>query len=261
MAPVKTSPADVAKSDANFLGSYRMLVDHVDGAALREFGPVMAFTTRLPLATFNGVMVLRPSGPREVGAALDWIATFQVPCRLWAREDLAASVAEVAAAAGLVSEAQPMPGMLLRPVPMPPPPAPGVSTETIDSLDGLRRYRGIIEGQGVSPDVAARLIPDSVLADPDVILVAASLDGHPVATALAFRTGDTAGVYNVGTLAAARRRGVGTAVTWRAVEAAHAWRSERVVLQSSAMGEPVYRAMGFREVVSYRIFRLARPPA
>ena len=62
-------------------------------------------------------------------------------------------------------------------------------------------------------------------------------------------------MYAVGTLADARRRGVGTAATWAAVAAGRAWGCDKVVLQASEMGFPMYRAMGFRTVVRYAIFR------
>ena len=71
---------------------------------------------------------------------------------------------------------------------------------------------------------------------------------------MAVRTGDVAGVYAVGTLRDARRQGVGTAATWAAVAAGRALGSETIVLQSSAMGFPVYEAMGFWTVVRYAIF-------
>ncbi len=44
---------------------------------------------------------------------------------------------------------------------------------------------------------------------------------------------------------------VGTAVTWAAVNAIRDWGCGAAVLQSSVMGYPVYRAMGFEEVVRY----------
>ncbi len=77
-------------------------------------------------------------------------------------------------------------------------------------------------------------------------------------TSLAIRTGEVAGVYAVGTLRDARRRGVGTAATWAAVAASRAWGCDKVVLQASEMGFPMYVDMGFRTVVRYAIFRPPR---
>jgi GNAT superfamily N-acetyltransferase len=68
---------------------------------------------------------------------------------------------------------------------------------------------------------------------------------------IAVRTGESGGIYSVATLESARRRGVGTAVTWAAVDAIREWGCTAAVLQSSEMGYPVYRAMGFAEVTRY----------
>jgi hypothetical protein len=51
-----------------------------------------------------------------------------------------------------------------------------------------------------------------------------------------------AGVYNVATSVAARGRGFGEALTWRATLADP---SLPAVLQSSAMGRPIYERMGY----------------
>lgn len=45
--------------------------------------------------------------------------------------------------------------------------------------------------------------------------------------------------------------------TWAAVAAGRAWGCDTIVLQSSEIGFSVYRAMGFRTVVSYVTFRPA----
>jgi GNAT superfamily N-acetyltransferase len=119
----------------------------------------------------------------------------------------------------------------------------------------LDEYRQVSVEDGTSEYVARRLFSDSFAADPDVELVIASLDGRAVGTSLAIRTEKVAGVYAVGTLVDARRRGVGTAATWAAVAAGRTWGCDTVVLQASDMGFPIYRAMGFRTVVRYAIFR------
>jgi len=79
----------------------------------------------------------------------------------------------------------------------------------------------------------------------------------PWGGSVAIRTGDVSGVYAVGTIARARRRGIGTAASWAAVAAGRAWGCDTIVLQASEMGLPIYRAMGFRTIVSYSEFRLA----
>jgi GNAT superfamily N-acetyltransferase len=136
-------------------------------------------------------------------------------------------------------------------------PAPGVAGVAVAAA-GLAEYLDVCVRGGLAPERAARLFSPAFAADPDVRLFAARLDGRPAGTAVALRTGDVAGVYAVSTLAPARRRGIGTAATWAARAAGRAWGCDTIVLQASAIGLPVYAAMGFRTVVSYATFRL--PP-
>ncbi|HEV8490270.1 MAG TPA: hypothetical protein VGQ58_10840, partial [Candidatus Limnocylindrales bacterium] len=73
-------------------------------------------------------------------------------------------------------------------------------------------------------------------------------------------SGETLGIYAVGTLAHARRRGYGRAVTWAVLEAgATAWGSRQAILQSSQMGVPVYRSMGFETVGAFTTFERPTP--
>lgn len=70
-------------------------------------------------------------------------------------------------------------------------------------------------------------------------------DDIPSATASVLLCGEVAGIYLVGTLPSARGRGLGTATTWAAIHHARARGARHVALQSSEMGERVYRSMGF----------------
>ena len=56
-----------------------------------------------------------------------------------------------------------------------------------------------------------------------------------------------AGLYNVGTLPEFRGRGLGTLVSLAALEAGRGDGYRWGVLQASAMGEPLYRSMGFEQ--------------
>jgi GNAT superfamily N-acetyltransferase len=148
--------------------------------------------------------------------------------------------------------------MVLHPIPDRPLPAPGITTREVSDGRSLAEFRGVSIADGLPEDVAISLFPESFAADPDVRLVVACLDDQPVGTSIAIRTGDCSGVYAVGTHPDARRRGVGTAATWTAVAVGQAWGCKAIVLQSSEMGLPLYKAMGFRTVARYLVFR---PPS
>jgi hypothetical protein len=103
-----------------------------------------------------------------------------------------------------------------------------------------------------SGEVFRRVFGNALVADPNVRLAVGYLAGAPVSGAAVLRSERTIGIYAVGTVEAARRRRIGRAVTWAAIGAGRAaWGSEIAILQSSEMGVPVYRSMGFEQVSRY----------
>ena len=86
-------------------------------------------------------------------------------------------------------------------------------------------------------------------ADPSAFhTLAARLAGENVATAIAFDHHGDCGIYNMATLETARRQGLGTALTARHVHDAAERGCSTASLQSTAMAERVYAAVGFRDL-------------
>jgi len=79
-------------------------------------------------------------------------------------------------------------------------------------------------------------------------VLAARLNGEPVAAALAFDHSGDCGIYNVSTLKRGRRHGMATALTARHLHDAVERGCQTASLQSTAMAERVYAAMGFRDL-------------
>ena len=79
-------------------------------------------------------------------------------------------------------------------------------------------------------------------------LLVARLAGESIATALAFDHDGDCGVFNVSTLERARRRGLGTALTTRLLHDALERGCSTASLQSTAMADRVYAAVGFRDL-------------
>jgi len=72
--------------------------------------------------------------------------------------------------------------------------------------------------------------------------------GENVATAIAFDHHGDCGIYNMSTVETARRQGLGTALTTRHVHDAAERGCATASLQSTAMAERVYTAVGFRDL-------------
>jgi len=256
---VRSEQELVAAANQSFVGSYRTLVGHSPGGEALDVDGVFAFKTGLPLGLFNGCVIVYPATADQVHAALDWLDARGVPHRVWIIDSLVPDLGQVLLSHGYHVEDRPYPGMALHPISARPAPVAGVTVEAIAGSD-LERFLRVSIAGGIPAAAADALFSPSFAADPDVKLFVGSLDGQPVGTAVAIRTGDVSGVYAVGTLPAARRRGVGSALTWAAVAAGQAWGSDTIVLQASEMGFPIYAAMGFRTVVEYAVFGRAVPP-
>ena len=76
----------------------------------------------------------------------------------------------------------------------------------------------------------------------------ARLRGRNVATALSFDHDGDCGIFNVSTVPGARRRGLGTALTALHLHAAKRRGCITASLQSTAMAEGVYAALGFEDL-------------
>jgi ribosomal protein S18 acetylase RimI-like enzyme len=88
-------------------------------------------------------------------------------------------------------------------------------------------------------------------------VLVASLCGENVTTGITFDYGTDRGIYNVGTLEAARRRGLGTALTAILLHDALGRGCQTASLQSTAMAERLYAALGFRDLA--RILEFVPP--
>jgi ribosomal protein S18 acetylase RimI-like enzyme len=121
------------------------------------------------------------------------------------------------------------------------------------TLDDIRQSGPIVEIRSVDWSEHVRLIGVSpnLLSGIDRAAFSvrvARLDGEDVATAIAFDLHGDRGIYNVGTLEHARRRGLATALTTDLVHEAAARGCRTASVQSTAMAEGLYAAIGFRDL-------------
>jgi GNAT superfamily N-acetyltransferase len=253
-----TASDRLATADANLISAFDLVRMHAADprGGRSRFGAVDAIAVGIASAFFNPVLALDPgSAPADALAGIAWVEARGLPVSIQSREDHGADVRAAVEAQGLVADPWVTPVMVLDPIPTAPPPPSGVVIRTGGPELG-EDFHVALE----SREVFRRIFGPAFLADPRVIVAVGYLDAEPVSSAAAIRSGSTIGIYAVGTREKARRRGIGRAVTWAAISAGvEAWTGTIAVLQSSEMGVPVYRSMGFEAVGGY--IEHARPKA
>ena len=124
--------------------------------------------------------------------------------------------------------------------------------ERVTSVEGLQEYETIHHAGYETPELhdygplgvyGPGILDDSAMH----LMVSRDTAGTMVSGAMAYVAEGVVGIYSVATPPDYRRRGYGAAVTLAAVQAAPGLPA---VLQPSAMGESMYRALGFKPLAS-----------
>jgi GNAT superfamily N-acetyltransferase len=140
------------------------------------------------------------------------------------------------------------PWMLRRPGPVPQVPAPPglvvAPCRTPAEVELFERTSVEAFTGSLSSWTPASVHPPASLRVGGLTLLLASLDGHPVGTAIAATDGAVLNLAGVAVLKSARRQGIGTAVTAACLATAP---DLPAVLSSSEDGHPVYRSLGFTD--------------
>jgi GNAT superfamily N-acetyltransferase len=138
---------------------------------------------------------------------------------------------------------------------------PGSDLEVIrvETADGLARALAVgASGFGVPADLVASVYSLEVAELDGLETYLGSVKGRDVSTAVGFTIDGTTGIFSVATPEEHRGRGYGAAITAQAVRDGFDAGADLAGLQSSPMGESVYKRLGFREVERYTLF--APPP-
>ena len=152
----------------------------------------------------------------------------------------------------------PLPGMAVSPEELTDERAPELEIVRVDDEEGLAdAARVAAAGNGVPLDLIRALYAPGLLQLDGFAVYLGRADSVTVTTAMRYLTNNDVGIFNVATPPAHRRRGYGSAITAHAARAGFENGADLAWLQTSEIGESVYRGLGFRHVELH--FLLARP--
>jgi ribosomal protein S18 acetylase RimI-like enzyme len=209
------------------------------------------------LPSFNGIWA-------ETDAAADDLerldAEFEemgLPFGVTVRQGRTPTVEERARSLRLTAEIR-TPGMVTTPEELQVPDTE-LDVLRINTADGLAQALAVAAAGFVIPaELLAALYLLDVAELDGIEYYLARLQERDVCTAIGYTVDASVGIFNVATPPEFRRRGYGSIVTAHAVRAGFDAGAEFAYLQSSALGESVYKRLGFREVDVYSV--LMREP-
>ncbi|MGW6379391.1 GNAT family N-acetyltransferase [Rhodococcus sp. NPDC055112] len=237
----------------------------VAGARVHEPGDIVIADSGLDDDTFNLVCLARLAPATAQARVEEILATVRAagrPFSWWvAPTSTPAKLGELLRARGLQpSETELAMTASMTEIPLHTP-HPDLKVVTVTNREQLRDYAELMARNWTSPSPAVLDYFDA--AGPAIlsgecasIFVVGYRAGEPVAGAEIHLAAGVAGLYGVVTLEDHRRRGYGTAVTLAAIGRARAEGAERVVLQASVDGAPVYERIGFTPVGTYTEYAL-----
>jgi ribosomal protein S18 acetylase RimI-like enzyme len=214
----------------------------------------------VPSAAFNTAFLKRPIRDLDacIRRAREYFDGKKLPYRITVRDDLVGDCADGLRAAGY-REVERMPGMLLRPIRNGSKPQSQLRVRPVETREELAQFQvTAFAGFGLPAAAGSQFLTEQLWARPNLRFYLGTIGGEPACTSALVTTESVAGIYWVATLEAFRRRGLGEAITWEAVRGGIDAGCDVASLQASALGEPVYRRMGFETPLHYVHFEAGR---
>jgi len=239
-------------------GPLERLAGVLEGARFerRDGYTFQAFPT-FPVRDLNGMWVDSDAAATHIEEARAEAGELGTPFSIMVRAGRSPAVEEAARQLGFQQTLR-MPGMAVTPDELREPAALGVEVIRVETADGLAQALAVsAEGFGIPADLAASVYSLEVAALDGLEYYLARVDGRDVATAAGFTVGESVAIFSVATATDQRGHGYGSAVTAQAVLDGFAAGAEFAALQSSPMGESVYKRLGFREVETYVLYTVS----
>ncbi len=212
----------------------------------------------MPIAIFNGVVV--ESEPVSgIAESIQEVEEVGLRCGVQVREGSHPRVEEEVAQLGLTERVD-MPGMTAAPEELADVQVPELEIVRVGDDEGLAEAARIAaEGGGAPLEYMQALYARGVVGLDGNRVYLGRVEGETVTTAIGYRTGGDVAIFSVATLPERRRRGYGAAITAHAARQGFEHGADLAWLQTSKIGESVYRRLGFRHVVMHLMLGRPRP--
>ncbi len=242
-----------------FAWALNELAEHTPAGATARYGGATVVVSGARTSSLNLVMVNAPDpDPADVATAADAIAARGVPWGMEFRFEPSAEILAVAKEHGLTEVSRPLfmvcaaAGLeLRRDTPS------GLVIEPVGA-DRWELYTEVLaSGFGAPADLFGTAMGGPVLDRPGFRGYLARTPEGPVGTALGTLKDGALTVFNIAVVPDVRGQGIGRALTEAVLVDGLAEGAQVASLQSSAMGQPLYASMGFRE--AERWYTLERP--
>ncbi len=216
----------------------------------------LSFPT-FPIRDLNGVWADTDAAANQLATRRAQANELRTPFTVMTRAGKTPAVEQAARELGLTNEIR-IPGMTVTAQDLNEP-ASDLEVLSVKTADGLAQALAVgASGFGVPADLVVSLYSLEVAQLDGLETYLGRVDGRDVSTAVGFTIDRTCGIFSVATPEVHRGRGYGAAITAQAVRDGFNAGADLAGLQSSPMGESVYKHLGFREVETYTLF--APPP-
>ncbi|MET8644992.1 GNAT family N-acetyltransferase [Streptomyces sp. NPDC004675] len=228
------------------------------GEAQPQASEVDRFRSGLATPQFNGVVRVRSSSSIEQAVATTRTHLAGVPWWWWVGPDSPEGTATALEQCG-AAELTVVP-VMVRPLDRATEQGDAPTDLRIEEVGDLDRLTELVRTYRTSMGIPLGLEADMVRIEskrednPDIVRLAAVLDGRVVGTTVVITAQEVAGIFLVHVAEAHRRRGIGAALTAAALQVGRARGMRLAALVASPAGEPLYRRFGFTTVSHYRIF-------
>jgi len=263
------SPAALAAAIEESHAAFNQVVGRSPLVELHDRPELLTVLTRVAHPVFNGVFRARLEGEgldERIAATLAPFRAAGAPMFWWVGPTTRpADLGTHLQAAGLQPPGS-MPGMALdlHSLAAPPVVPAGLTVEPVADMHTLRLWGEVVMR---SFDMPATLLDPwfatyrPLGVEPPLRYYLARVDGVPVGGSLMLLGAAVAGLFAVGTVPEARRHGVGAAITHASMREAREYGYRYGILSASAMGESVYRRLGFVEYCRLETYLgLGAPP-